>query len=235
MEYRPRIVPRIALSERVTPLQRVKRTLERPVIIAPAHQIVLLVEHVGIVHGSFPIHLYFFSRTAQRFAKTVDTPIIVGILQRAGRTLVYTHVVGHISKLIIILIAHAPRRTYLGMHAVGAMRHCLPQHCRIFIGGQSFKIRIGHYRRGVVAYHAISVSRARPLRQKTALTVHICPTSLHLRAHRRIHQIYQRKQRPERVPEPCPRKQVSIVHFAVVRAIMLHFVIGIIFIELMRE
>ena len=127
VEYRPGVVPSIALGEGITPLQRIERSLELSILQTTTHQTTLLVEYFLIVLSTLSKRLQLFLRFAQGFTKLIDTPVVVSILQGASHALIDLHIVRHIAQLVVILITMTTCRVDLRMNGVGTMYHCLPQ------------------------------------------------------------------------------------------------------------
>ena len=111
-----------------------------------------------------------------------------------------------------------------------SMFQCFPKSFDV-ISAQTFDIGVGYYRSGVVAYHTIPMSRASPFRQETAFLVRIHQPLLHLLIHGRIHQVEEREQAAERVPESGVGKHIPRQYFAVVRAVVYHLSFGVYFIK----
>ena len=145
VEYRPGVVPSIALGEGITPLQRIERSLELSILQTTTHQTTLLVEYFLIVLSTLSKRLQLFLRFAQGFTKLIDTPVIVSILQGASHALIDLHIVRHIAQLVVILITMTTCRVDLRMNGVGTMYHCLPQGLDI-IATQAREISIGYHR-----------------------------------------------------------------------------------------
>ena len=110
------------------------------------------------------------------------------------------------------------------MPGVGAVRNSFPQQADI-LPADALEPGIGHHGGAVVAYHAVPVARRCPFRQKAAFLIMVHQPLLDARSRFRIHQVHQRKQRPEGVPEARIRIERSGAHLAVVRAVV-HFFPG---------
>ena len=219
MEHAPRVVPAVALGEGVTPLERAEGCLKGAVGEAATHEARLAIKHVAVVHGAFPIHLYLALRLAQSLSQTVDTPVVVGILQRPGHALVDADTVGDIPQLIVLFISQAAGGFHLWMDGNGAMHDGFPQLVDV-IAAQALQVAIGDNRRAVVAHHAIAVPRACPLGQETALEISVHQPFLHLGTHRRVHQIHQREQCPEGVPKTGVGEHASRLHLTIIWAVV---------------
>jgi hypothetical protein len=170
VEHTPGVVPAVALGKGVTPLEWTERGLEGTVFQFAAHQSILRVKHVAVVHRPLGIDFDFVLGLAQRLAQAVDAPIVVGVFQSPGHALVDLYVIGDVAQLIIIFVACAPRGFYLGMHSSGAMNNGLPQFVDV-IATQALQIGIGDNRRAVVAHHAVAVTGAGPFGQETAFEI----------------------------------------------------------------
>ena len=79
------------------------------------------------------------------------------------------------------------------------------------------------------------MSRARPLREKTALQIGIDKTLLDLHALVRINQVHQREKASECIPESGVGRHVAGLHLAVVRAVVDALAIGIDLGQIARE
>ena len=105
VEHAPGVMPAVALGEGVTPFQRAEGRLERPVLEPAAHEFGFGIKHVAVVHRPLGIDLDFTLGLAQCLAQAVDAPVVVGILQRPGHTLVDTDIVGDVTQFVVILVA----------------------------------------------------------------------------------------------------------------------------------
>ena len=121
-------MPAVSFGKGITPLQGIERRLERTVLILAAHQLVGRVEKIPVVQRAFGERSQFFLRLAERKSKKelVDAPIVIGILQRTGCILVDTHIIGHITQLVVILMSQASGRGNLGMHILRTALHGFP-------------------------------------------------------------------------------------------------------------
>ena len=172
VEHRPSVVPTVALCEDIAPLQRVVRCLEFAVLLLAAHQLGFWIEEVAVVHGALLIRSQFLRFLAQSLSKLIDAPIIVGIFQRTGSTLVDLYVARHIAQLVVILIACSTRRSDIWVDSIGSMHNGLPKRVGSIGGGMerhTLQIRIGHDTGGVIANHAVTVSRTGPFWQEATL------------------------------------------------------------------
>ena len=105
MEHRPCVVPRVTLGEVTTPLERAERLTELTILLASLHEVVLWIEEVAIVHGMAGVRLQFLFLLAQQLTDLQDAPVVVGILQRAGSTLVDLHIARHIAQAVVVVEA----------------------------------------------------------------------------------------------------------------------------------
>ena len=119
-------MPAVSFGKGITPLQGIERRLERTVLILAAHQLVGRVEKIPVVQRAFGERSQFFLRLAERKSQLVDAPIAIGILQRTGCILVDTHIIGHITQLVVILMSQASGRGNLGMHILRTALHGFP-------------------------------------------------------------------------------------------------------------
>ena len=161
MKHAPCIMPTVAFGKSITPFIRTERKLECTIFVFPAHQIVLFIENEPIVFTPFPIKIDFFLRPVQLLRQSHNTPIIIGILQRARHILVNTYIIRYISFLIVIFISQSSRRRNLGVHMIRSVQNSLIQQIDLFCLA-SFQISIGHNRCRIITHHAVTVSRAGP-------------------------------------------------------------------------
>ena len=161
-----------------------------------------------IIHRPFRIFVDFFLRTSQSFRQPINTPIVISIFQRAGRTLINPHIIRHVSQLVIILIAQTSSGRSLGMHVFSPVHQSRVQ--RLDIGNPNpFQISIRQNRSRIIPDHTSPVSRTRPFWEKTAFLVRVNQPLLNLPVSGRVNQIQQRKQATEGIPEPRIRIHVS--------------------------
>ena len=113
---------------------------------------------------------------------------------------------------------------------VCVMFQCFPK-CFDVISAQSFDISVGYYGSRVVADHTVTVSGTCPFRKESAFKVRIDQSFLHLLIHGRIHQVQEREQTAERIPEAGIRKHIPRQHFSVVRAVVYDLSFGVYFIK----
>ena len=99
------------------------------------------------------------------------------------------------------------------------------------VTAQTFQISIGNNRSRIIPYHTATMAGARPFRQESAFFIRIHQTFLHLHIHRRIHQVQEREQATESIPETGIGKHITRQYFPVVRTIMHNIPIGIHFVE----
>ena len=127
VEYRPGIMPGISLGKGIAPLERIERRLEFSIQQSSAHQTTLPVEHLLIVHRSLGKRFQFLLRLAERLAKLVDAPVIIGIFQGTGHTFIDFHIIRHIAQLIVVLKTMTSGRIHFRMNSIGSMNHSLPK------------------------------------------------------------------------------------------------------------
>ena len=74
-----------------------------------------------------------------------------------------------------------------------------------------YTLHISIYQDGsrVVTHHATTVSRTCPFGEEAAFLIGIDQTFLHLLVHRRIHQVQEREQCTERIPETGIGKHIT--------------------------
>ena len=226
MEYRPCVVPAVALSESVTPLERVERRLEVSVEILTTHQLGLRIKEFFIVIGVLCKRTYLLIALAKHLAQAIDTPVIISVFKRAGGTLVDLHVVGYITYAVVVLKTATACRAYAGMHTVGTAHDCFPDSLEIMLV-HSFQNCVSHYRSRAVAYHTSSVAGRSPFRQEAALLVSVGKTFLHLLVLRRINEIKKREETAECIPETGIGIHISWKNLAIVRAVMHYIAVGV--------
>ena len=96
-------------------------------------------------------------------------------------------------------------------------------------------IGIDQNRSRVVSYHTAAVTRTCPFGEETTFLIGIDQTFLHFLVDRREHQVQEREQTAECIPEACISVHISRQYLTVVRTVMNHFSVCIQFIELTRE
>ena len=234
VEDRPSVMPAIAFRKGIPPLQRIERRLELTIFILATHQFMFGIIQILIVHGPLGEDLYFLFRLVQSFTQLIDTPVIVSVLQRTGCILIDTYVIRNIAQFIVIVISETSGRRHLRMYCVSSVLHSFPQRFDI-ISFQTFQISIGNYGSRIITHHTASVSRACPLRQEAAFLVGIDQSFLHLRVHRRIHQVQEREKATESIPETGVGKHITGKYFAIIRAVMNDITFRIYFVEASGE
>ena len=120
------------------------------------------------------------------------------------------------------------------MCPAGTHHQAVPQCFRI-VHANPFQVCIGQDRSTVVAHHAVTMAGTGPLREETALAVSIQKSLLHLPADGRIHQVQQRKETAERIPQPGSGVIISRQHLPCRGTVMHDLSAGIHFMELVRE
>ena len=227
-------MPTVSFGEGVTPLQGIERRLECTVFILAAHQLMNRVEKIPVVQRTFGKRSQFFLRLAQRKSQLVDAPIVIGILQRTGCILVDTHIIGHITQLVVILMPQASGRGNIGMHILRTALHGFPQ-CLDVVATQPLQPGIRHHRSGIVPHHATTVSRTGPFGQETALLVSVGQSFLHLGIHGRIHQVEEGEETTESVPETGVGKHIAGQHLTIIGAVVHYLTLRIYLVETARE
>ena len=234
VEYRPGIVPAVTFSKGVTPLQRRERRLELAVLITTTHQLAFLIKYIPIVHGTFRKEFLLLLRTVQFFCHAVDAPVIISILQSTGSVLVDFHIVGNITKLVVILIAEATRGRNLGMDILCTVDETFVQ-CLHVLHLHAFQIGICQHGSRVVANHTATVTRTCPFGKETAFLIGVDKAFLNLPVHRRIHQVEEWEKTAESVPETGIRIHIAGQHLPIVGTVMNRISRLIQFIECTRE
>ena len=234
VEHRPCVVPCIALRICVAPLVGAERCLKRPVFVAATHQTGFGIEEVFVVLRGFFQPLRIFG-PAQFLRHLCDAPVVVGVFQRPGGTLVDTHVVGHIAQRVVILVPEASRGAYRRMNLASSCEHRLVERGDVLLWGDALEDGVRHDRGRVVAHHAAAVSRRSPFGQEAALTVGVGQSGLNLGVDRRIDEVQQRKQAPERIPESRVGVHIARQHLAVVGTVMHGVAVFVQFVEFAGE
>ena len=114
------------------------------------------------------------------------------------------------------------------------MLHRFPKRLGV-ISAQAFEVSVSHDGRRVVAYHAATVSRTRPLGQESALLIGVDESFLHLLVHRGIHQVEEGEEAAEGVPEAGVGEHVARQHLSVIRTVVHHTSVGVGLVEAARE
>ena len=71
----------------------------------------------GLLRGSLGIH---------RFRNLQDAPVVIGIFQRAGGTLVDVHIVRHVAQTVVVFVAFSACTAHFGMYGILSMQQALP-------------------------------------------------------------------------------------------------------------
>ena len=87
----------------------------------------------------------------------------------------------------------------------------------------TFDISIHQNRSGIVAHHTTTMSGTCPFGEETAFLISIDQTFLHFFRHGRIHQVQEREQTTESIPETSIRKHIARQYFSIIRTIMYNF------------
>ena len=121
------------------------------------------------------------------------------------------------------------------MHLVASRKHRLVERGDILCGRHSFQDRICDYGSRIVAHHAAAVARRGPFGQEAALAVGVGQPGLNLGVDRRVDQVQQREQTPERIPETRVGIHIARQHLAVIGAVMHRIAFGVDLVEFARE
>ena len=194
----------------------------------------LFIVQVLVVHGTLCINGYLLFGLVQGFTQLIDAPVIISIFQRTGGIFIDAYIIRYVAQLIVIFITETSGRRNLRMNIICTVFHSFPKSFYI-VTFQSFHIGISHYRSGIVTYHTAPVPGTCPFGKESAFLVSICQSLLHLFVHRRIHQVEEREQAAECIPETGIGKHISRQHFTVVGTVMYRFPFGIQFVEASRE
>ena len=110
VEYRPCVVPAVALGEVASPLKRREVLLKISIALASAHQVVLLAEQVAVVECALFEFTYLLLGASDGLCHLQYAPVVVGILQRACGTLMYLYVAGNVSQAVVLLVSQTSCR-----------------------------------------------------------------------------------------------------------------------------
>ena len=192
MEHGPCVVPAVTLGECISPFIRAERLLERPVLVASAHETGRAVEDIPVVHCTLCPFVQLLLRPAHLLGYLQDAPVVVGIFQCTGNILVDLDIIRHIADSVVVFVSETARGIDFRMDIL----------CSVYDSGikgvDSFRnkpldICVSHYGCGIVAYHAAPVSRARPFREEGVLFGDVHHSLLYLLIDRRIEQVEQRE------------------------------------------
>ena len=100
MEHAPCVVQTVTLGEGIAPLEGVEVGHPLSVLQLSAHQLVLGVVQVLVVHGTFAINLNLRFGLAQCLAQFVDAPVVERIFQGAGCAFANL-VIRHIAQAVV--------------------------------------------------------------------------------------------------------------------------------------
>ena len=234
VEYRPGVVPTVSFRESVPPFQRREWRLECTVLVAAAHQFGFFVEKILVVHGTFGKEVDFLFRMFQFFGEFVDAPVVVCIFQCTGGVLVDFYIIGNIAQFVVIFMSQASCWRDFGVYILRAVNQSFIQSLYI-VHFHAFHISVYQDRSGVIADHATSVSRTCPFGEESAFFICIDKSFLHFLVDRRVHQVQQREQATESIPETCIGVHISRQNLTVVRAVMNRLPGSVQFVELARE
>ena len=110
VEYRPCVVPAVALGKVPAPFKRRKVLLECAVSLAPAHQVVFAAEQVAVVEGTLLKLAYLLFGPFQFLCYLQYAPVVVCIFQCACSTLMYSRVAWNVTQTVILFMPGAPCR-----------------------------------------------------------------------------------------------------------------------------
>ncbi len=234
VKHRPCVVPRVAFREVAAPFQRRERQSERSVGATAAHERCRWEENIAVVAGTAGIRLQFAGGAAESESKTVDAPVVVGILQRAGHAFIDANIARHVAQTVIVVETETARGAHRRMLGIGPVDDTLPE--RGGIGdAYAFDPRVGQNRCGVVAHHAVAVARAAPFGEKSALAVGVKETFLHFQTDRRIEEVEQREEGAECVPDAGIGIEVAGHYASVIGTIVHRVACGIHLVEFAGE
>ena len=135
-------MPAVTLGKGITPLERIEVGSPLAIGQLATHQVMALIEEVFVVHGMLSINLNLFLGLTQSLSQFIDAPIVKGILEGTGSTLVDA-IVRYIAQLVIGL----PLLTSTGgsgQVGISTMLNSLPQGIDI-ITAHTLQIGIGNY------------------------------------------------------------------------------------------
>ena len=211
MYYAPRPVQRIAFDEiAVAPLDWIEVAAELAVAPAPVRETVLRVNHVAPVPGVLSVLRRLLFALADRLAELPDTPVVVGVFERARDRSVPAVVVRDVAERIVVRDAPATGRALLRMLVVRAVDKPLPQRLGIGLPASAAEPRVRDDARGVVARHAVGKPGTRPLRKPSGLLPAVLEPLCHQRVHLGIGEVEKREKRAERIPESRPDIERSL-------------------------
>ena len=146
----------------------------------------------------------------------------------------YLHIVRYITQLVVILMSQTAGRRNGRMYVFCSVDQAFIHGFQI-VHFHSF--HIGIYQNGsrVVTYHATTVARTCPFGEEAAFFICIDQSFLHFLVHRREHQVQEREQGTESIPETGIGKHITGQYFAIVRAVMNYIACCVDFIEFTRE
>ena len=121
------------------------------------------------------------------------------------------------------------------MNLASSCEHRLVERGDVLLWGDALEDGVRHDRGRVVAHHAAAVSRRSPFGQEAALTVGVGQSGLNLGVDRRIDEVQQRKQAPERIPESRVGVHIARQHLAVVGTVMHGVAVFVQFVEFAGE
>ena len=215
----PGVVEAVPFGEVASPFERVERPTEGAVCPAPVHQAKLRVKEMPIVLCRGLVRRQLGLRLPQRLPQLPDAPVGIGIFQGAGGAFRDAGVAGHVTQTVVQPPAGPSGGTHAGVLRMGPMGDGLPEHVHV-LAADAFEVGIGHDRSAVVPHHAVPVAGRGPFRQETALLVMVHQPLLDADGRFRIHQVHQRQQGPEGVPEAGVGVKRPAAHLAVMRAIV---------------
>ena len=219
VENAPGVVERIPLSEVPSPFERTEGTAELPVLLPSVHQAVFAVIEIAVIEGGLPEGGKFLFALSEGFAESVNAPVIVGVLESAGRVLADAHITGYVPQGIVPFVSEPSGGTDLRMDRMRPMDDGLPEFFSV-IAPDSADEGVGHNRSGIVAHHTVTMSRRLPLRQESAFEVIVDESLLDLHRSLGIDEVHKREKTPESVPETGVGEEVSVFHFPGVWAVM---------------
>ena len=177
----------------------------------------------------------FRFRTFKTPGHLADTPVIIGIFQRACHTFVDTCIAGNIAQRIVELPSRASRCTDFRMTAVCCLQHSLVEWFPQPLWRHPFHDGISHHRSRIISHHAVPMSRRSPFGQKSAFEKSVEQTFLNLRIAFGIDQIEQWEEAAEGIPHSRVRVHWALMHFSIIGTTMDHASKCVEFVETSRK
>ena len=125
MEYRPGVVPSIALGEGSAPFIRTERLLECAVKIATSHEVMRPVEYIlPVVRSVLPL-VDFFLRSAEFLCKLTYAPVVVCIFKSSCHAFVYTYIIWYVADAVVVFVSESSGRIDCRMDIFSAVHNAI--------------------------------------------------------------------------------------------------------------